>query len=55
MSHRLTLEPQPIADQWMAKCDCGWRATESVFDHRNPIGLLDSLKSKHDQHLKEST
>jgi len=25
-SHTVRVEPQPIADQWMVRCTCGWSA-----------------------------
>ncbi|MGI4876684.1 MAG: hypothetical protein ACRYG4_04290 [Janthinobacterium lividum] len=30
--HRLSAEPQPIADQLMARCSCGWRSGVSFHD-----------------------
>jgi hypothetical protein len=30
--HRVTYEPQPIADQWMVRCICGWSSTVSAYE-----------------------
>lgn len=30
--HEITLKGQPIADQWMAECVCGWRQPISIYE-----------------------
>jgi len=42
--HVLSLEPQPIADQWMARCPCGWVKTESSNDNNTRDETLRKLK-----------
>lgn len=32
MEHALAIEGQPIADQLMGKCSCGWRLTASFYE-----------------------
>nr|WP_312295965.1 hypothetical protein [Brevundimonas diminuta] len=53
MDHKLTLEPQPIADQWMAKCSCGWRATESFWTTPDRDDLLAKLKERYQAHMNK--
>ena len=53
--HQLILEAQPIADQWMAKCACGWRATASTWEFDDRDTLLGNLRARHEQHKKEPT
>lgn len=50
--HALTLEPQPIADQWMAKCSCGWHSTASFYDFPNRDALLEELRKRFKQHVE---
>jgi hypothetical protein len=50
--HTLTLEPQPIADQWMAKCICGWRSTASFYEFHNRETLLEELRKRFKEHLE---
>lgn len=52
--HTLTLEPQPIADQWMAKCSCGWRSTESFHETPDRDDLIAVLSLRHEDHGEES-
>ena len=33
------IEAQPIADQIMVSCDCGWREPISVYDHKTVTEL----------------
>lgn len=35
-THTTSIEPQPIADQWMAKCSCGWRKSFSTYEFDDP-------------------
>jgi len=49
--HELTLEPQPIADQWMAKCACGWRDTASFYEFDDRDDLLAELRMRHAKHV----
>jgi hypothetical protein len=30
--HRITREAQPIADQWMLRCSCGWSCRVDLWD-----------------------
>jgi len=50
VDHTLTIEPQPIADQWMAKCSCGWRQTESFWKTPDRDALLEKLRTAHRDH-----
>lgn len=52
-SHTLTLEPQPIADQWAGRCACGeWKATISLWSVRDRDAALDFLRTNHRHHLR---
>lgn len=53
VDHALTLEPQPIADQWMAKCSCGWQMTESFWTTPDRDDLLVKLRAAHVSHCAE--
>jgi hypothetical protein len=53
MIHKLTLEPQPIADQWMASCSCGaWRSTASFYEYDTRDDLVAELERQFVQHSK---
>jgi hypothetical protein len=32
VQHRVTREAQPIADQWMLRCSCGWSCRVDLWD-----------------------
>jgi hypothetical protein len=32
VQHRITREAQPIADQWMLRCSCGWSRRVDLWD-----------------------
>jgi len=36
VKHDIRVEPQPMADQMMAKCSCGWQSPVSVWDFAQP-------------------
>lgn len=48
--HTLTKEPQPIADQWMGRCSCGWRTTVSVYEIADRDALLHEIDLRHSDH-----
>lgn len=48
-AHAVELEPQPIADQWMARCTCGWRAKASAYDFGS--GMKAEVRRLADEHL----
>lgn len=53
-SHKLTLIPQPIADQWMAECSCGkFRSAASFYDFNTKDDLLDELKRRYVEHCRD--
>lgn len=31
-AHKITREAQPMADQWMLRCSCGWRCVVDLWD-----------------------
>lgn len=49
--HGLTLEPQPIADQWMGKCSCGWRKAVSFWDIEDRDALIAVIRRLHSEHV----
>ena len=49
--HILTTEPQPIADQVMAKCSCGWRKALSLYDFPGAVAV--EARAAHAVHLDE--
>jgi hypothetical protein len=49
-SHKLTLKPQPMADQWMGECSCGWRRTESLIVHTRDSAIRE-IEAAHLIHL----
>ncbi len=50
--HRMSTEPQPIADQVMVKCSCGWRNAVSVFDiQREGPSMSNICKDLFDGHI----
>jgi hypothetical protein len=40
-THKLTSEPQSIADQMMLKCACGWRKPVSTIEFGTRAALLE--------------
>lgn len=52
--HLLSKEPQPIADQWMGKCSCGWRTTVSFYEIPDRDQLLEEIDSRHAAHRAET-
>jgi hypothetical protein len=55
LMHTLTLEPQPIADQWMARCSCGWRDRLSFHEVEGKEALLAELRRRFKVHTDEAT
>lgn len=51
MTHTLTLKPQPIADQWMGECSCGWRHTASLLQFDTREAAIDDIETAHLIHL----
>ena len=50
--HKLTLTPQPMADQWMGECSCGhWRHTASLYQFDTREAAIDDIESAHLIHL----
>lgn len=48
--HKFIREPQPMADQWMAICSCGWRKPVSYYQfdtHAELFAEMDRLFAKH--------
>lgn len=52
MTHRLHLEPQPIADQWLGRCACGWVATASSWDYATRDETIAALTLAYAEHLQ---
>lgn len=53
--HTLTLEAQPIADQWMGKCYCGWRYTASLYDFDTREAAIKDIRAEHRGHVFAAT
>jgi len=51
--HALTLEPQPMADQWMGKCSCGWRTTVSIYEAPTREATIQEIRRRHAEHTVE--
>lgn len=49
--HTLTLKPQPIADQWMGECSCGWRHAASLNQFDTREAAIDDIETAHLIHL----
>jgi hypothetical protein len=50
----LTLEPQPIADQWMGRCSCGrWQATASMYQHDTRESAIGEIRRLWGEHVIE--
>ena len=49
--HTLTLKPQPMADQWMGECSCGWRHTASLYQFDTREAAIDDIETAHLIHL----
>lgn len=48
--HTLALEPQPIADQWMGRCNCGWTTTASFYEFPDRETVISVINTRHAQH-----
>jgi hypothetical protein len=46
-------KPQPEAEQWTAKCSCGWTSTASASDHEHPESAIAALDRDFAKHLTE--
>lgn len=53
--HNLTKEPQPIADQWMGKCSCGWQTTVSAYEISDRDTLLVEIDRRYGEHVAQTT
>lgn len=51
--HKLTFQAQPIADQWMAKCSCGWRSNASLYEFSERDVLLAELRNRFEKHVAD--
>ena len=51
--HKLTLKPQPMADQWMGECSCGWRKTASFYEATTREAAIDKIELAHADHLAD--
>ncbi|OWK27592.1 hypothetical protein SPDO_32750 [Sphingomonas dokdonensis] len=51
--HVLSLEPQPIADQWMGRCTCGWRMIASLHDFETGIAARSALQAGFNVHIAD--
>jgi|LULG01.1.fsa_nt_gb hypothetical protein len=51
VDHHPRHEPQPIADQIMAGCICGWRKPVSLHDHQSRDDLWGAVGREYDNHL----
>lgn len=49
--HTLTREPQPIADQWMAKCSCGWRSPVSFWEFDTQEAVFAEIDRRFRDHI----
>ena len=49
--HEPRHEPQPIADQVMAKCICGWREPVSTYGYPTRESLWAELHKRYKAHL----
>lgn len=52
--HEITTEGQPIADQIMVRCLCGWRLPVSMWDHRTRDELWAKIREVSESHIKEA-
>lgn len=51
--HTLTLKPQPMADQWMGDCSCGWRRTASLYEFDTREAAIARIELLHRDHLAD--
>lgn len=49
--HQISYEAQPIADQWLARCSCGWRANVSAYDFPTRDAVLKEAERVGRDHL----
>lgn len=47
VTHKVRTEPQPIADQVMASCSCGWRQAVSAWNVNEPAKFARQLCEEH--------
>ncbi len=45
--HNIHSEPQPIADQWMLSCSCGWRVSQPLYFYIGPGAQLIASATRH--------
>lgn len=51
--HDFTAEAQPIADQVMARCSCGWRKAVSLYEF-DPVLAGEEARRLHAEHVAEA-
>lgn len=44
-------EPQPIADQWMIECACGWRSAISVYEQPSRRDVMAEISRRYGAHV----
>ena len=49
--HMLITEPQPIADQMMVKCVCGWRQPVSLYEFGTKQAINAEVQRLYEEHL----
>ena len=54
-THTLSQEPQPIADQVMVKCSCGWREAVSLWTHHTVAGVQAEIHRVGQEHLLDNS
>jgi hypothetical protein len=50
IEHRVSMEAQPIADQWLLRCTCGWVDKVSLNDFTIRYGARDEAVRRKDLH-----
>lgn len=54
VEHRVTTEPQPIAEQIIVKCSCGWRQPVCILDHDTRQSAWNEVTRLGQDHLHET-
>lgn len=55
MIHKIENKPQPIAQQIMVQCSCGWRDVVFVFQYEQHNELWDEVKRLRLEHMNGLT
>lgn len=55
MKHTLAFEAQPIADQWMGRCLCGWQKAVSFNSGKCRTAVLHEIQEAWTGHIKLDT